>query len=151
MLDLECFTYLHQALESTISPIVIFATNRGHCTIKGSDDIVSPHGMPLDLLDRIMIIRTAPYVQEEMIQILKIRSQTEGIQVDEDSLQFLGEIGVKTTLRYAVQLLTPSHLLSKINGRDTILKEDVEEISDLFYDAKSSAKVLSADKDKYLH
>ena len=34
MLDLECFTYLHQALESTISPIVIFATNRGHCTIK---------------------------------------------------------------------------------------------------------------------
>ena len=34
MLDIECFTYLHRALESTISPIVIFATNRGHCTIK---------------------------------------------------------------------------------------------------------------------
>lgn len=34
MLDIECFTYLHRALESPISPIVIFATNRGHCTIK---------------------------------------------------------------------------------------------------------------------
>lgn len=34
MLDLETFTYLHKALESTISPIVIFATNRGHCTVR---------------------------------------------------------------------------------------------------------------------
>ena len=34
MLDIECFTYLHRALESSLSPIVIFATNRGRCTIK---------------------------------------------------------------------------------------------------------------------
>lgn len=34
MLDIECFTYLHRALESTISPIVIFATNRGNCNIR---------------------------------------------------------------------------------------------------------------------
>ena len=53
-------------------------------------------------------------------QILKIRAQTEGISIDEDSLQCLGDIGVKTTLRYAVQLLTPSHLLSKINGENLV-------------------------------
>ena len=29
MLDIECFTYLNRALESTLAPIVIFATNRG--------------------------------------------------------------------------------------------------------------------------
>lgn len=34
MLDIECFTYLHRALESSLAPIVIFATNRGKCTIK---------------------------------------------------------------------------------------------------------------------
>lgn len=34
MLDIECFTYLHRALESSIAPIVIFATNRGRCTIR---------------------------------------------------------------------------------------------------------------------
>jgi RuvB-like protein 1 (pontin 52) len=34
MLNLECFTFLNRALESTLSPIVIFATNRGHCTIR---------------------------------------------------------------------------------------------------------------------
>lgn len=69
MLDIECFTYLHRALESTLAPIVIFATNRGRCTIRGTEDIVSPHGMPLDLLDRIMIIRTLPYRIEDMAQV----------------------------------------------------------------------------------
>ena len=34
MLDIECFTYLHRALESPIAPIVIFATNRGRCQIQ---------------------------------------------------------------------------------------------------------------------
>lgn len=150
MLDIECFTYLHRALESTIAPIVIFATNRGKCTIRGTEDIVAPHGIPLDLLDRVMIIRTLPYSQEEMVQILKIRSQTEGIQIDEGSLAQLGQVGVKTTLRYSVQLLTPSNLLAKINGKDAITSEEIDEINKLFYDAKSSAKILAEQEDKYM-
>lgn len=150
MLDIECFTYLHRALESTIAPIVIFATNRGKCTIRGTEDIVAPHGIPLDLLDRVMIIRTLPYSQEEMVQILKIRSQTEGIQIDDDSLAQLGQVGVKTTLRYSVQLLTPSNILAKINGKDAITSEEIDEISKLFYDAKSSAKILAEQEDKFM-
>ena len=149
MLDIECFTYLHRALESSLSPIVIFATNRGKCEVRGTE-IVAPHGMPLDLLDRIMIIRTLPYSQEEVIQILKIRAQVEGIKVGDDSYQLLGEIGVKTTLRYAIQLLTPASLLSRINGRESISRENVEEINELFYDAKSSAKLLAEQEDKYM-
>ncbi|CAM9362762.1 unnamed protein product, partial [Discosporangium mesarthrocarpum] len=68
MLDIECFTYLNRALESSLSPIVIFATNRGVCTIRGTD-IVAPHGVPVDLLDRMLIIRTMPYDLKEMIQV----------------------------------------------------------------------------------
>lgn len=68
MLDIECFTYLHRALESSIAPIVIFATNRGRCTIRGTE-MASPHGIPLDMLDRLLIIRTLPYSQEEMMQV----------------------------------------------------------------------------------
>ncbi|PFX16524.1 ruvB-like 1 [Stylophora pistillata] len=149
MLDIECFTYLHRALESTISPIVIFATNRGNCTIRGTE-ISAPHGIPLDLLDRLMIIRTLPYSQDEMVQIIRIRAQTENIQADDESLGLLGEIGTKTTLRYAVQLLTPSNLLARINGRSSINRQDVEEINELFYDAKSSAKLLAEHEDKYM-
>ncbi|KAL5486707.1 hypothetical protein EMCRGX_G019223 [Ephydatia muelleri] len=149
MLDIECFTYLHRALESPLSPIVVFASNRGRCTIRGTD-IAAPHGIPLDLLDRIAIIRTLPYAREEIVQILKIRSQIEGIQIGDESYQLLGDIGVKTTLRYAVQLLTPANILSRINGRDSVSKEDIEEINELFYDAKSSAKMLAEHDDKYM-
>ena len=33
MLDIECFTFLNRALESSLSPIVVFATNRGLCPV----------------------------------------------------------------------------------------------------------------------
>merc|ERR1712164_178773 len=79
MLDIECFTYLNRALESTLAPIVVLATNRGVCTIRGTE-IVSAHGIPVDLLDRTMIIRTMPYTLEETFQILSIRAKTEGIE-----------------------------------------------------------------------
>lgn len=36
MLDIECFTFLNRALESSLAPIVIFATNRGICTVSAS-------------------------------------------------------------------------------------------------------------------
>jgi RuvB-like protein 1 (pontin 52) len=149
MLDIECFTYLHKALESSLSPIVIFATNRGTCLIRGTE-IRSPHGMPLDLLDRVMIIRTMPYNREEMAQIIRIRSVLEGIQIDEDALCELSSIGCKSTIRYAVQLLTPSSVLAKINGQEIVTTNEVHEINELFFDAKSSAKLLAEQQDKYL-
>jgi RuvB-like protein 1 (pontin 52) len=124
MLDMECFTYLNRALESSLAPIVIFATNRGICQIRGTD-ISSPHGIPVDLLDRLVIIRTLPYTTAEMVQILAIRAQVEGLTVDEESLAYLGEIGDRTSLRHAVQLLTPAKIVAKTNGRDGISKVSV--------------------------
>merc|ERR1711988_1894335 len=149
MLDIECFTYLNRALESTLSPIVIFATNRGMCTIRGTD-IVSPHGMPVDLLDRLVIIRTLPYSVDEITQVVSIRSQTEGLDIEDEALALLGEIGFNTSRRYVVQLLTPASIMARTAGRDTITKDDIEEIDSLFYDAKSSAKILSDNADKYI-
>jgi RuvB-like protein 1 (pontin 52) len=107
MLDMECFTYLNRALESTISPHVILATNRGQSTIRGteydgpasSSGIVSPHGIPLDLLDRCMIVRTLPYQKDEIREVLRLRTKTEGLLVKEDALERLTEQGVKTSLR----------------------------------------------------
>jgi len=68
MLDVECFTFLNRALESPLSPIVVLATNRGMCTVRGAD-VVSPHGIPVDLLDRLLIVRTLPYSLENMMQV----------------------------------------------------------------------------------
>ena len=130
MLDIECFTYLHRALESTIAPIVIFATNRGDemdptfciimnvfvlagkCEIRGTE-VESAHGIPRDLLDRLLIIRTLPYSEEEMVQIIKIRAATEGLTVEDEAFSVLGKIGTNATLRYAVQV-RPRHSKSKL-------------------------------------
>lgn len=112
MLDIECFTYLNRALESSLAPIVIFATNRGICSVRGAD-MVSPHGIPIDLLDRLVIVRTLPYSVEEMVQILHLRARVEDITFDGDSLAFLGSVAEQTSLRHAVQLLTPASILAK--------------------------------------
>lgn len=101
MLDIECFTYMNRALESNLAPIVILATNRGICTIKGTE-MRSPHGIPVDLLDRLLIIRLLPYNLEEIVQILAIRCATEGLEIEEDALAYLATIGTKTSLRYVV-------------------------------------------------
>merc|ERR1712139_480058 len=97
MLDIECFTYLNRALESTLAPIIIFATNRGRCTVRGTE-VIAPHGVPVDLLDRLVIIRTMPYSVEEIVQVVGIRAQTEGLEIEEDALVQLGEIGANTSL-----------------------------------------------------
>lgn len=59
MLDIECFSWLNRALENPNSPIMIMATNRGITTIRGTN-YKSPHGIPIDLLDRLLIISTKP-------------------------------------------------------------------------------------------
>lgn len=52
--------------------------------------------------------------------------------------------------RYAVQILTPANIMSRINGKDSVTKEEVEEIAGLFYDAKASAKILAEQDSKYM-
>jgi DNA helicase TIP49 (TBP-interacting protein) len=44
-------------------------------------------------------------------------AQVEGIGMQEAALARLGEIGESASLRHAVQLLTPAHVLAKSAGR----------------------------------
>jgi RuvB-like protein 1 (pontin 52) len=149
MLDIECFTYLNRALESNLAPIVILATNRGICQIRGID-MRSPHGIPVDLLDRLLIIRLMPYALDEIVQILAIRCATEGIEIEEDALAHLATVGTRTSLRYCVQLITPAFVLAQTLGKLKISKDEVEEINSLFFDGKTSAKLLMEQADKYI-
>jgi len=101
MLDIECFTFLNRALESTLAPIVVLATNRGICTIRGTD-MISPHGIPIDMLDRLLIIKTSTYNLDDIIKILALRATTENIRISKDALALLGKIGNETSLRYSI-------------------------------------------------
>ncbi|KAJ3106372.1 RuvB-like protein 1 [Phlyctochytrium bullatum] len=167
MLDIECFTYLNRALESSLSPIgdvyhSVGDTSSSMLTFSGTEDILSPHGIPVDLLDRLLIIRTLPYTEEEIKVIIGIRAKVEDVALSEDSAEILAKIGVKTSvrysstekaeliIRYALQLLTPANILAKINGKAAIDREDVEEVEGLFFDAKSSAKILQQNASSYI-
>ncbi|CAG2183038.1 unnamed protein product [Oppiella nova] len=97
-----------------------------------------------------MIIKTIPYNTQEMLQILRIRAQTEGIYIDDEALVHLSEIGSKTTLRYAVQLLSPAMQLARVNQCSTIDLKVLREVNELFFDAKQSARVLAEHNSKYM-
>mmetsp|Transcript_87553 Transcript_87553/g.121528 ORF Transcript_87553/g.121528 Transcript_87553/m.121528 type:complete len:102 (+) Transcript_87553:915-1220(+) len=101
MLDMECFSFLNRALESEKSPIIILATNRGITNIRGTN-YQGPHGMPLDLLDRLLIISTTPYSEKEMSEILRIRCEEEDVEMTDDAKELLTTIGKETTLRYSI-------------------------------------------------
>jgi TBP-interacting protein len=149
MLDIEAFSFLNRALESELAPIVIMASNRGLVKIRGTD-IVSPHGMPLDLLDRLLIINTYPYDSEAVREILKIRAQEEGITLSEEAMEILTKFGVEISLRYAVQLMAPAAERAKLNGRDEVSKEDVEEVRGKFASVEESIDHLREFEEKYL-
>jgi RuvB-like protein 1 (pontin 52) len=152
MLDMECFTYLNRALESPMSPYVVLASNRGISTIRGTEydgvvggsgeGIRSPHGIPVDLLDRCMIVKTSPYIRDEIRKVVELRCKVEGISVKPDALEKLADEGEGSSLRYALQLLTPAMILARGRGSTEVGVEDVEELGDLFLDAKKSTAVL---------
>ncbi|KAI9293336.1 ruvB-like 1 [Neoconidiobolus thromboides FSU 785] len=151
MLDMECFTYLNRALESRLAPIVILATNRGMCTVRGTEDIRAPHGIPVDLLDRLMVVQTQPYPLEQISQILELRANIEKLKISKEALEKLADIGINTSLRYAIQMLTPTSILASISGKDTIDEEDLDQGTDIFLNARASAKILAENHDSYLY
>jgi len=150
MLDIEAFSFLTRALEeSELVPILILATNRGITKIRGTD-IESPHGMPLDLIDRLLIIRTRPYKPEEIKEILRIRADEEDIPLSEEALDELTRIGAEKSLRYAIQLMEPARILAEREGRTKVLAEDVKRAMKYFVDVKESVKYVQELEEKFL-
>jgi len=105
----------------------------------------------LDMLDRMLIISTRPYTRDEIKKIFEIRSREEGVKISEEALERLTTIGEQATLRYAVQLLTPSYIIAKESKREEITVEDVEKAMKLFADVKRSVEELEKWRDKYLY
>ncbi|MEM4621509.1 MAG: RuvB-like domain-containing protein [Sulfolobales archaeon] len=149
MLDLECFAFLSKIMESEFAPIIIMATNRGITKIYGTD-IESPHGIPLDILDRLLIIPVRPYTRDEIKEIVRIRSEEEEVALSSDALELLADLGVKYSLRYAIQLLRPASVVAQKKGRSAVKAEDVQEVSRQFIDTKRSVEFIKEFEEKFL-
>jgi len=158
MLDLEAFSFLTRALESPLAPLVIIASNRGMTPIhthnnnsSGSPEVPpTPHGIPPDLLARLLIIPTHPYKPQEIASILRTRVKTEGININDAGLDKISQIGTKVSLRYALQLLAPAAILAKVKVggavRGEVGVDEIEECESLFLDASRSSKGLGNEK-----
>jgi RuvB-like protein 2 len=140
MLDIECFSFINRALEDEMAPIVIMASNRGTTRIRGTN-YKSPHGLPLDFLDRVVIINTITYSPDEISKILSIRAQEEEVELSPDALALLTKIGQETGLRYASNLIMTSFLLAQKRKSSNVAVGDVERSFRLFYDSNRSVKV----------
>lgn len=144
MLDIECFSFINRAIETDLAPIVVMASNRGLTKIRGTS-FLSPHGLPMDLLDRMMIITTSSYTSSEMKQIIKIRCEEEDVSLDDEALKELTNIAESTSLRYAIQLISIASLISnkrnKVSSRQVGL-QDISHAYRLFLDEKRSSAFL---------
>ena len=142
MLDIECFSFINRALEDELAPIIIMASNRGTTTIRGTN-YKSPHGLPLDFLDRVVIISTQPYQDQEIRDILQLRAQEEDIDISADAMAALTKIGSETGLRYASNLITTSNLLAQKRRAKEVEVSDVKRSYQLFYDPARSVKFVT--------
>lgn len=169
MLDIECFSFLNRALENEMAPIVIMATNRGITRIRGTN-YKSPHGIPLDLLDRMIIVPTVPYDEKELREILSIRCEEEDCQITDDALTVLTRIAHESSLRYGekitlflstrqffitlfylgIQLITTSSLIARKRKAPEVEMEDIKRAYELFYDEGRSVQFLKEYQQEFL-
>jgi RuvB-like protein 2 len=149
MLDIECFSFLNRALEDDMAPVLIMATNRGITRIRGTN-YQSPHGIPIDLLDRLLIISTSPYSEDELKQILAIRCEEEDVEMSDDAMTVLTKISVETSLRYAIQLITTANLVCNKRKGTEVAVDDIKRVYSLFLDESRSTQFLKEFQDEFM-
>ena len=148
-LDAECFSFLGRALESDLAPLLVLATNRGVARVKGAG-YAAPHGLPPDLLDRLLIVHTRAYSPKEVRKIVDLRCDEEDVDADDDARSLLARIGVETSLRYALQLISAAAAVAARRKASTVAMQDVARSYALFLDARRSAAALVEFADEYL-
>ena len=149
MLDIECFSFINRALEDEFAPIVIMATNRGISKTRGTN-YKSPHGLPLDLLDRSIIITTSNYNEQEIKTILSIRAQEEEVELTTEALDLLTKIGKDTSLRYSSNLISVAQQIAYKRKANSVDVQDVKRGYLLFLDSFRSVKFLQENRSQYI-
>ena len=124
-----------------MAPILVVATNRGITKIRGTD-YRSPHGIPVDLLERLLIIHTQPYDERESKAILEIRCEEEDVDMSDDAKDLLCKIACETSLRYAIQLISAASLRASKRKSAKVDIDDVSKVYGMFLDVKRSTQFM---------
>ena len=167
MLDIECFSFLNRALENELAPLVIMASNRGVARIRGTN-LHSPHGLPPDLLDRVLIVSTQPYTPEDIQHIIKIRyvhktrplssvcsltslveyrCEEEDVTLTDSALEILTGLASDTTLRYVLNLISCAQMLARKRKSEAVEDVDIRRAYTYFFDEKRSLQWIKEQHD----
>lgn len=141
MLDVEAFSFLNRALEQEFAPVLVLATNRAMARVKGTD-VIAPHGIPIDMLDRLLIAKTSYPTRDEIRRIVEIRASTEGVELSPEALNLLADIGEKLSLRHAVRLIAPAKAVADIENSSVVKPEHIERAKSVFIDVRESVQYM---------
>lgn len=134
MLDNNCFSFLGKIIENKFSPNFIFATN---CVKKKINGLKyrAPHGIPVDFLDRFLVLSTGPFSNLEIKQILEIKLKSFGNEIEDKCKLFLLRLTIECGLGYVLNILP----MISIGKKEKILIIDLAKIKNcykLFMDFK---------------
>ncbi|KAF7889814.1 uncharacterized protein EAF02_002229 [Botrytis sinoallii] len=120
-------TEITEKLRAEINKVVNKYIDQGVAElVPGVLFIDETHGIPSDLLARLLIIPTNAYEADENQENLRIRVTVEGLAITEAALDKLTE-----------------H--ARVSGRNQIDVQDVGECEDLFIDARRSAAIMNGE------
>lgn len=95
------------------------------------------------------------------------RAEEEDVEIESQALELLTKIGLETSLRYAIHMISPAHLVcvkrkverlinleislssSDLQGSEVGVT-DVQRVYKLFFDVKRSASFLNSHSESYL-
>ncbi|CAG8744454.1 16786_t:CDS:2, partial [Dentiscutata heterogama] len=76
--------------------------------------------------------------------------EEEDVSMTDEARDVLTKIGVETSLRYAINLITTSHLVAKKRKATTVDANDVKRVYKLFLDEKRSVNYLREYQEQYM-
>lgn len=158
ILDMESFAFLGRALESPNAPLVVMASNRGMTRVRDhglskEQQEVTPHGIPFDLLDRLVVVSMDPFTESDLKEIVRIRAVEEDVELDPDALLVLARIAKEASLRYACNLISLANLIRlRTSGAvaGPVTTSHVKKAYSLFLDEKRSSKYLEEYRQHFL-
>ena len=98
-----------------------------------------------------MIITTKPYNEAEIKSILEIRCQEEDVEITDEAKDLLTQIGVDTSLRYAMHLITAAHLVAQKRKSNEVDTADISRVYSLFIDIERSKQFLKEYEQEFLY
>ena len=145
-LNFDSFCFLTRLLDSRYSPLILLSTNR--TTIVNLKNFLDSK-IPINFLNRCLIIRTKKYVQNEMANIIVLKAQTSSIVMTGNAIIKLRKVALSTSLRFSILLSLASGLISNILKKKIINLSIVKFVNFIFFFSRES-RVLRENEKNYL-